>query len=78
MRTNARHPNQILLGQRQDRNLGDVDLLVAREGQQNVDRAFETGDVDHQFFAGGNFRAAGIFLELIDAIDHLNAIPPDR
>ena len=39
---------EILLGQRQDRNLGEIDLLLARQREQQVERAFEALDVDDQ------------------------------
>lgn len=39
---------QILLGERQHRNARQIDLLVAGEIEQQVERAFEAGDVDHQ------------------------------
>ena len=39
---------EILVGERQDRNLGEVDLLLARQRQQQIERAFEALDVDDQ------------------------------
>ena len=39
---------QVLLGQRQHRDLGEVHLLRARERQQEVERAFETLQIDDQ------------------------------
>ena len=39
---------EILLGQRQDRDLGEIDLLLAGERQQQVERALEALDVDQQ------------------------------
>ena len=39
---------EVLLGQRQDRNLGEIDLLLAGQRQQQVERAFEALDVDDQ------------------------------
>ena len=40
--------DEILLGQRQDRDLGEIDLLLAGERQQQVERALEALDVDQQ------------------------------
>ncbi len=39
---------QILLGKRQHRNARKIDLLVAGEVEEEIERAFEAGDVDHQ------------------------------
>ena len=39
---------QILIGQRQDRNLGEIDLLLPRQRQQQIERAFIPLDIDHQ------------------------------
>ena len=39
---------QILVGQRQDRNLGEIDLLLPRQRQQQVERPFIALDVDDQ------------------------------
>jgi hypothetical protein len=39
---------QILIGQRQDRNLGEIDLLLPRQRQQQVERALIPFDVNHQ------------------------------
>ena len=39
---------EILVGQRQDRNLGEVDLLLAREREQQIERTFKTFDIDNQ------------------------------
>ena len=39
---------QILVGQRQDRNLGEIDLLLPRQRQQQVERALIALDVDDQ------------------------------
>ena len=40
--------DQILVGQRQDRNLGEIDLLLPRQRQQQIERAFIALDVDDQ------------------------------
>jgi hypothetical protein len=40
--------NQILVGQRQDRNLGEIDLLLPRQRQQQVERAFIALDVNDE------------------------------
>ena len=39
---------EVLVGQRQDRDLGQIDLLLARERQQQIERTLETLDVDDQ------------------------------
>ena len=39
---------EILVGERQDRNAREIDLLVAGERQQEIERAFEAVDVDHE------------------------------
>src|SRR5262249_16265183 len=39
---------QILVGELQHRDLGDVDLLVARESQEKVERALEAVDSDDE------------------------------
>ena len=39
---------EILVGQRQDRDLGEVDLLLAREREQEIERTLEAFDVDDQ------------------------------
>src|SRR5262249_28853347 len=39
---------EILLGEREDGDLGDVDLLRAGEREQKIERAFEALDIDHQ------------------------------
>jgi len=40
--------HQVLVGQRQDRNLGEIDLLLPRQRQQQVERALIALDVDNQ------------------------------
>jgi hypothetical protein len=40
--------HKILVGQRQDRNLVQVDLLLPRQRQQQIERAFIAFDVDDQ------------------------------
>ena len=40
--------HQILVGQRQDGNLGEIDLLLPRQRQQQIERAFIALDVDDQ------------------------------
>ena len=40
--------DEILLGERQDGDAGEIDLLGARKVQQQVERPFEAGDVDDQ------------------------------
>ena len=39
---------EILIGQRQDRDFREIDLLLARERQQKVERTFKTLDVDDE------------------------------
>jgi hypothetical protein len=43
-----RDMRQILIDQRHHRDAAQIDLLVAREGQQQVERAFEALEVDDQ------------------------------
>jgi hypothetical protein len=40
--------DQILVGQRQDRNLGEIDLLLSRQREQKIERAFIALDIDDQ------------------------------
>ena len=40
--------DEILVGQRQDGNLGEIDLLLPRQRQQQVERALIALDVDDQ------------------------------
>ena len=40
--------DEILIGQRQDGNLGEIDLLLPRQRQQQVERALIALDVDDQ------------------------------
>ncbi len=37
-----------MVGERQNGNLGEIDLLLARQRQQQIERAFEALDIDHQ------------------------------
>jgi len=39
---------EVLIGERQDRDLGKINLLRARERQQQIERTFITGNVDDQ------------------------------
>src|SRR5262249_43790796 len=39
---------EILVRERQDRNLGEIDLLLAGERKQEVERTFEALNIDHQ------------------------------
>src|SRR6516165_9855899 len=39
---------EILVCERQDRNFGEVDFLLARQREQQIERAFEALDIDHQ------------------------------
>ena len=52
---------QILVDQRHDRDAGEIDLLVARQMQKQVERPFETVDVDDQrrFAAGARIVVLG-------------------
>src|SRR5581483_2236315 len=43
---------EILLGEREHRNLGEVDLLGARECKEKIERPLEALDVDDQHLAG--------------------------
>ncbi len=45
---------KILVGQRQDRDFREIDLLGAREREQKIERALESGHIDDQrLLAGG-------------------------
>ncbi len=46
---------QVLLGQLQDRDLAQIDLLRARQGQQQVERPLEAVDIDDQRLGGEPF-----------------------
>src|SRR5262249_44738888 len=39
---------QVLVGERQDRDFRQIDLLLAGEREQEIERAFEALDIDHQ------------------------------
>ena len=43
-----------MLGQRQDRDAGEIDLLVAGEMEKQIERAFETVHIDDQFGVAGD------------------------
>ena len=47
-RAGLRHELEILLDQLEDRDLREVDLLRARQGQQQVERAFPAVEVEGQ------------------------------
>src|SRR4029079_10401394 len=40
--------SEVLVGERQDRNLCEIHLLLARQHQQKIERSLETFDVDDQ------------------------------
>ena len=48
--------SEVLLGERQDRDLCEIDLLVARKLEQKVERTFEAGDVDDKTLVGADDR----------------------
>src|SRR5208282_3524168 len=57
---------KVLVGERQDRDLGQVDLLLAGERQQEVERALKALDVDHQRgLVGGPLREFGDELQIL-------------
>ena len=39
---------EVLVGKRENGNLGEIDLLLARQRQQQIERAFEALDIDDQ------------------------------
>ena len=39
---------EILIGEREDRDFREIDLLLACQHQQQIERAFEALDIDHQ------------------------------
>ena len=47
---------KILIGKLDNGNLGNIDLLISRQGQQNINRAFEAIDVNDK---GGRVLLAG-------------------
>ena len=53
---------EVLLGERQDRDLCEIDLLVARKLEQKVERTFEAGDIDDEALVGADDRR----LEIVD------------
>src|SRR6202035_4198552 len=56
---------EILVGERQDRNLGQIDFLLARERQQEVERTLKTLNVDHQRrLIGGALRQIALELKI--------------
>src|SRR5262249_4246615 len=66
---------EILVGKRQDRDLGEIDLLLAGQRQQKGERAFETLDIDHQRrFAASPFGRKIVF-ELDFVGGHEVALP---
>src|SRR5262249_22954693 len=66
---------EILVGQRQDRDLGEIDLLMAGQRQQEVEGPLETLDVDHQRrLVGSALRGKlGLELEFVGAHEALRA-----
>ena len=46
------HVGEVLFGEREDRDLGQIDLLRARQAQQQIDRALETLELDDEVGAG--------------------------
>src|SRR6267378_789360 len=62
--------NQVLVGERQDRNLGEVDLLLAGEREQQIERTFEALDVDDQGALVGPELGRQIGVELHDIRRH--------
>ncbi len=44
---------EILLGERQHRDLGEIDLLGAGQGEQQVERPLEAADIDDERLLGG-------------------------
>ncbi|CAA7613980.1 hypothetical protein MTBLM5_120102 [Magnetospirillum sp. LM-5] len=61
---------QILVGQLQDRQLGKIDLLLARQGQQNVQRPLESVEIQQQPFARLLGRPVFVGLENVALHDH--------
>ena len=62
---------QILFGQAEDRDFREVDLLIARQGQQQIDRPFKTVQADDQF-GGARHRTRWrvIGYRLFETVDH--------
>ena len=60
---------QILVGERQDRNLRQIDFLLARKHQQQVERAFEAFHIDDHGRFGGATVGADRGVKLLAAHD---------
>ena len=58
---------EILLGERQDRDPGEIDLLAAGKREQEIERSLEALDVDHESLAGAR-RLAVVLLPVGDVI----------
>src|SRR6202030_2910733 len=64
--------SEILVGQRQDGDFGQIDFLLAREREQKIERALKTLDVDHQRrLIGGALRQIALELKIFSV--HANA-----
>ena len=55
----CRDEGEILLGERQDRDPAQIDLLLARELQQQIDRPLEPVEIENQRRLAGLVRLAG-------------------
>ena len=64
---------QILIGQLEDRDLGDVDLLVAGQGQQQVQRTFKAIHLHQQRLVVGEDGGGFKFVEIFDPFRHGHA-----
>src|SRR5215831_217001 len=66
---------EILVGERQDRDLGKVDLLLAGERKQEIERPFEALHIDHErLLAGGKLgRELTLGLDVVGGHDALRA-----
>src|SRR6185312_10448246 len=60
---------EILVGQFQDRDLGDVDLLVARQRQEKIERALETIDLDEERFVRSG-QSRRLEIEIVARVAH--------
>src|SRR5580704_12442659 len=57
---------EVLVRQRQDRDFGQIDFLLARQREQEIERALKALDVDHQRrLIGGPLRQLALELEIV-------------
>src|SRR5262249_26895515 len=67
---------EILVGERKDGDFGEIDLLLARQREEKVERAFESLDVNDQRAFGARRRLGEIRIERDDVGVHACAACP--